>query len=146
VVMISAGIASLDDISEVMFDDEIFDRTNDDFSPKRDGLDIKKANLNGWVFIGGYVQGKIASLFSVYGSQMHFWVLKPYRKHARELLNKSLELWPHDVWVKIPSLYQTVINFAKKAGFKEFYCEESSYMKNGKLYNNHYLVRSRWAE
>lgn len=143
--MITACKPEISDIVEVMFDPEIFDRTNPDGTVQVKPCDLYKANFDGWNFIGGYVDGKIASLFIVKDRQMHFWVLKPFRKYSRELLDRSFGLWPYDVWCKIPSLYKTVINFAKNYGFEETDIEPDCYSKDGKLYDMH-ILEFKWVE
>ena len=141
--MITAKIPSRHDIEKVMFNDEIYENTNPDGTQPKELCNIHKANLEGWNFIGGYIAGEIASLFIVHNSQMHFWVLKEFRKHARELLAESFKLWPYDVFVKIPKLYQSTINFARKVGFKTVDIEKKNYMKNSKLYDTE-VMRFTW--
>lgn len=131
--MITAAFASLDDIRAVMFDAEIFERTNQDGVPL--GGDLAKADLSGWAFIGGYVRGRIASLFIVYGGLMHFWVLRPFRGHARALLDASFRLWPESVRIEIPELYPDVIAFAKAYGFVERGRLAGDFLKGGKYYD-----------
>ena len=143
---IHADWASREDIEAVMFDDEIFDRTNDDFAPRKEDCNIFNADLSGFYFIGGYVDGKIASLFIVHDERMHYWVLKDHRVHARKLLDVSFDIWPHRVYVAIPDLYRSVINFAKNYGFVETKIEDASYLKNGQYYNTYYLEYDPWAE
>jgi hypothetical protein len=140
--MISADLPTRAEIALVMFDDEIFHRTNPD--GVINSYKIEGANLAGWHFIGGYVDGLIASLFIVKDDQMHFWVLKGYRKHARGLLAASFSKWPKDVWCEIPALYQSVINFAKNYGFIQTGINRNSFMKNGKLYDK-IVLRYSWA-
>lgn len=143
--MITSDFASREDIEKVMFDEEIYDKTNPDGVKPKELCDIRTADLEDWHFIGGYIAGEIASLFIVHNSQMHFWVLKDFRKYARELLAESFKLWPYDVFVKIPKLYQSTINFARKAGFQTVHIEKDSFVKNSLTYDIE-IMRYTWAE
>ena len=137
--MIAASVASREDIAKVMFDDEIFERTNGDLTPAVKPCDIFNADLSDYVFIGGYVNGEIASLFIVHKGVMHFWVLKEFRMLAYDLLDVSFRLWPDDVTVEIPSLYRSVINFALNYGFIEEDVKPKAFLKNGENYDVHIL-------
>lgn len=134
--MIHSEWALRHEIKQVLLDEEIYDRITDDNSPLREDYELPKEYIN---YIGGYVHGEIASLFIVHEKRMHFMVLKKYRKHARELLKESFKLWPRSVYVVIPTLHKSVINFAKKFGFKHMGIEKDSHIKNGKLYDCHKL-------
>lgn len=130
--MIHADFATRRNIRKVILDKEIYDRIGDDNSPPREEFKIP---IDGGNFIGGYVDNKIASLFVVHGKKMHFMVLKDFREHARELLQASFMLWPRDVYIEVPTLYRSVINFAKNFGFKEGDVKKNAHLKNGKLYD-----------
>ena len=134
--MITATLAPKEDIDRIIYDPDLYDRASDDFCPPVDKFEMNYAAH----FIGGYVDSKIASLFIVHGKKMHFMVLKGFRKHARDLLDASFEMWPHSVYVEIPSLYKAVINFARKYGFRQVRVDESMHLKNGRLYDLHTLV------
>lgn len=131
---------SEEDFLKVILDDEIYDRITDDNDLPKDRLG--KPDLKGWVVIGGYVD-EIASLFMVKDRQLHFYVLSPYRKYARKLLQQGLKLHGYPVFCEIPKLYMETINFAKKAGFVETGIKRNAHMKHGKLYD---VVRLEWAE
>jgi len=135
--MIHADKATYGEVKKIILNREIYDRISDDNSPSREEFIIPFEHAN---FIGGYVDCKIASLFIVHGKKMHFMVLKEFREHANELLQSSFMLWPRDVYVEIPTLYRSVINFAKKFGFKEICVKENAHLKNGKLYDCHKLT------
>ena len=96
------------------------------------------------VYIGGYLENKIISLFVVHdfelGNLAHFQVLKDYRMYARGLIKLSLELFNKKVYVRIPALYQSVINFAKHSGFKEISVEKNGILKNGQYYDRTIMV------
>ncbi len=140
--MINVKIAKKLDIEKVLFDDEIFSRICDDFCPKEKGFEIPTKGL---IFLGGYINDEIASLFIVNGNcKMHFMVLKAFRKHARDLLKESFKKYPHRVWVQIPTLYQEVINFAKKCGFKEVERVQNSHLQNSKYYDEIKLISERY--
>ena len=135
--MIYAMLAPKRDIRKVILNKEIYDRISDDNSPKKEDFIIPYDSSN---FIGGYISGKIASLFIVHGKKMHFMVLKEFRKYSKELLEASFVLWPRSVYVEIPSLYQSVINFSKNFGFKEFDILRNGHLKNGVSYDCHKLL------
>ena len=106
-----------------------------------------------WVYIGGYLNGKLIAVSMVHlfekGYKFHYQVLKSYRVYARIMLNQALGvIMPRckKIYCEIPDLYQSVINFAKKAGFREVSKNESSILKNGQLYDRHLMVLETWAE
>lgn len=134
--MIKAHLCEYRDIAAVILDDEIYDRIIDDNCPPKERF---IAPESGYIYVGGYVSGKIASAFIVHDGKMHFMVLKPYRKHARKLLRESFKAYPFNVYVEIPACYMEVINFAKNYGFEEVKIEENAHKKNGKLYAVHTL-------
>lgn len=133
---------SREDIKAVIFDNEIYDRVSDDGCPPKEQFDINCFfnTATKFDFLGGYINKKIISLFVVHDSRMHFMVLKPFRKYARELLVEFLRRYPRDIYVKISSCYKSVINFAKNNGFTEIKIESQTYRKNGHLYNDHILI------
>ena len=135
--MITARFASLEDVKEVVCDNEIYNRVNDDNCPPKEEFEIP---ISGYTYVGGYVGDKVASMFIVHGSEMHYMVLKRYRKYARELLTESFKVWPYKVFVSIPECYKEVINFAKNYGFKEVDIEKKSHKKNGILHDVRILV------
>lgn len=131
--MICVGLPNKKDIEHILFDDEIYDRITDDNCPDKGGFQIP---FKGCIYIGGYIDGHIASLFIVHNdNKMHFMVIKQHRQHAKELLAASFKMWPHDVYVEIPALYQSVINFAKNFGFVETEIKKDDHLKNGTLYD-----------
>lgn len=128
------------DVLAVILDDEIYDRHTDDTDPPKHKLGA--ANLSGWVTLCGYVEGNIASLFLVKDGQLHFYCLKPYRRHARTLLNQALKTHRKPVFCEIPVLYLETINFALKAGFRRLQRKRDAWVKNGQIYDVEVL---RWA-
>lgn len=125
------------DIDTILFDPEIYDRITDDITY---GADIR-VPYDKWFFLGAYIDGKIVGLFYVHDDDwMHFAVLKKYRKYAKEILNKCLKLYPFSIYCIIPTLYKTVINFAKKHNFKQDCVLLKNYLKNGKAYDSVKLV------
>jgi len=129
---LESKIAPHKDVERIILDDEIYDRITHDDCPPKERFVLPK---NGYIAIGGYLDGKIASLYMVHGSKMHFMVLKCYRKYSRQLLDSAMNFYSLPVYCEIPTLYRSVINFAKKAGFVLSEIKEKSYLKNGKLYN-----------
>lgn len=127
-------------ILSVLLDDEIYDRMTDDLDPSKDTLG--NADLSGYGVYAGYVDGQIASAFLVRKGLLHFYCLRKHRKHARELLQLSLEAHGQKVFCQIPVLYRETINFAKKAGFVKIGEKAKAWLKNGKLYGVEVL---EWA-
>lgn len=134
--MITARKPCYEDMVKLIYDDDLYDRMTDDNCPPKEEFEIP---TEGYEAVGGYISGEIASLFLVHNNKMHFIVLKPYRKHARELLKASFQKRPHSVYCEISSLYRPVINFAKNYGFIETSIEILAHKKNGQLYNIHRL-------
>ena len=123
---------------EVLRDPEIYDRITDDNCPALE--DFRMPDGIEATFIAGYAGGNIASLFALHhDNKFHYMVLKPYRKHARDLLKKSLALWGRPVWCEIPACYPEVINFARKSGFYEDKINKDAHMKNGDKYDTHIM-------
>jgi len=135
--MITARSSTTDEIDAIIFDEEIYDRITDDNCPPMNRF---RMQYTGGYFISGFVGDEIASLFIVHGKKMHFMVLKPYRRFCHDLMTESFKLWPHDVYVEIPTLYRSVINFVKNFGFQEIDILKDSHLKNGKLYDCHKLT------
>ena len=126
----------IEDAKEILTDDEIYERISDDKCPSKEAISFPDIN-----YIGVYLDEKIISLAMVYAGIFHFQVLKPYRlKYAREALIRSVDMFRKPLYVEIPSLHKTTINFSKKFGFKEIDMKNNSYLKNGNLYDMHVLV------
>ena len=134
--MITAAFAPMEDVKKLIYNDELYDRITDDSCPPKEDYILPE---EGYIAVGGYIGGEIASLFMVHGKKMHFMALKQYRKQARLLLKESFKVYPYDVYCAIPSLYMSVINFAKNYGFKETSVESRAHKKNGILYDIHIL-------
>lgn len=134
--MITAAFASKEDVEKLIYDDELYDRITDDNCPPKEEFEMP---TEGFQAVGGYIGGKIASLFMVHDSKMHFMVLKPYRKLASKLWMVSIGFMPCSGYCEVPSLYRSLINFAKKHGFIETKIELLAHKKNGKLYDIHTL-------
>lgn len=135
--MITIKIAPIEDVKTVVFDSELYDRITDDNCPSKEDFTLP---TDGYTAIGGYIHGKIASMFIVHDSKLHFMVLKPYRLYAWELLRDSFKFYPHNVYVQIPSLYRPVINFAKNFGFIETKIDKKAHKKDNRLYDVHTLT------
>lgn len=130
--MITAHLCDIEDVKTVIYDDEIYDRVTDDNCPSKEYFELPES---GYISVGGYVDGIIASMFIVHDNKMHFMVLKPYREYAGKLLKESFKVYPFNVYVEIPSCYMEVINFAKNYGFEEVKITENAHKKNGKFYS-----------
>ncbi len=110
-----------EDIKTIIMDEEIYDRISDDNSPslKEFQLDTNLLDCFKLHILGGYIADKIVSLYIVHDGFLHFMVLKPYRKYARELYKLSAAQSPQDIYTKVASKYKSLINFAKHNGFIE---------------------------
>jgi hypothetical protein len=134
--LIEAHEASKSDIQAVILNDEIYDRITDDNCPPASEFDIPYEEAE---YIGCYLCGRIAGLFVVHDDKMHFMVLKQYRPWASDLLKACFEYRPQSVYVEIPLLYKSVINFAKRNGFVEIY-SSGKHLKNGVEYDTKKLI------
>ena len=142
--MIDIKLATIKDVALILLDEEIHDRSNPDGALPADKCSVEKANTKGWLFIGGYLKGQVVSLFAVKGGLLHFFVLKPFRKHAREALNKSINYYGANLFVKIPKLYQASINLALNHGFRSYGLSKDKFIKNGKSYDIE-IMRFKWV-
>lgn len=129
---------SIDDICIILYDDEIYDRVTDDNCPKKE--DFNLPDISNIDVLGGYIDNKIVGLFMVHDSKLHFMVLKKHRKYARSFLQKCLKLYEKPVYCEIPVLYNCVINFAKKSGFKLIAILKDAHTKNNKKFNVYKLL------
>lgn len=137
--MIEIRTPTAKEIESIYFDDEIFDRISDDNTQGFKGVSLPWGK---YLMIGGYLNNKIISLVHIHlDGQLHFATLKDYRLHAKEALERSLEKVGFDTWVEIPLLYKSVINFAKKMGYKERGLSSKKHLKNGKEYDKLILER-----
>lgn len=135
--MIEIKKPSIRDINLVLFDDEIFDRISDD-NTRKEGLLFPYQD---WDWYGGYINNNIIGLFYIHDDNwMHFAVLKQYRKYASKFLKKCLKEYNKSVYCLIPTMYKSVINFAKKHGFKENGNGQFKYLKNNVFYDNVKLI------
>ena len=122
-----------------MRDPWIYDRISCDGAPSRERLKIPYEKAT---YIGGFVNGETASLTIVHhGGKVHFMVLPRFKMFADELWEKSSRLCPKRMFAIVPSLYGTLLNFAKKHGFKETGMQKQNFLKNGRLYDCHVLTR-----
>lgn len=125
------------EITSILLDEEIYDRISDDSSPNREDYVLyKKAR-----FIGAYLDGKIIGLVIHHDRRMHMQILKPYRSKGHFLIRKAISMIDDDrIYAKIPSRYQSVIDFARLEGFKEERVIKNNYVKKGKTYDTHIMV------
>ena len=142
--MITVDYPSMDELEKILYEPEMFDRISEDTAPPLE--DTKKiarqfynrAYHGQWV--GGYINGEIAALYWTEDSgEFHFMVAEPYRKRAKELADAFFAKHTDKVWARIPALYQDVLNFGKRYGFKETKLEKNAYLKNGVLHDVHWL-------
>lgn len=140
--MITIKKPSTKDITLIMFDDEIYERTSDDSCPKKEDF---KLSYEIFEFLGCYLDNKIIGLAMTKKCGMfHFQVLKLYRKHAREALQGFLKELDRFLYCEIPQCYQSVINFAKNNGFEKVDIDhDKKFIKNNKSYNYIKLILKR---
>lgn len=139
--MIDIRIPSQDDILRVITDEEIYGRVSDDTCPKREDF---KMNFDLFDFVGAYIDGKIAGLYTVnriVKNLMHFMVLKEYRMKAREIFEACFLFYGKPVYCVIPECFGKVINFAKNVGFEEVERMEKFSLRNSILYDGVKLER-----
>ncbi len=130
--MIDIRTPSDEEILEIIKDPEMYDRIASDSDPALE--DFNFVRFGDW--LGGYIDGEIASLYWVHDfNEVHFMVKKQHRKHARELYKQSQKQWGLPVFCKIPLCYKTTINFSKKVGFVAVKKDKKSFAKDGKLYD-----------
>lgn len=144
--MISTEIIDPDEASEVLNDPWVYDRITDDHCPEK-----MKEYPSDAFYVGGYINHKLVAVSIVHlfelGYKFHYQVLKAYRKYARFLMDESLEIiLPifKKLYCEIPSCYPSVINFAKKSGFREIEVKDNSHLKNGQYFNCHLMVIESW--
>lgn len=131
--MIEIKLPSKNDIDTVIYDPWCWDRTTDDNCPSPEDFKIP---YDDFAWVGGYVNGQIASLYMVsYTGKMHFQVLPAYRMQAHNLFESSFTHYGRPVYCVIPVLYQSVINFVKKHKFKETLRFIKDHVKNGQRYD-----------
>ena len=135
-----------DEINIIIKNDWIYDRTTDDRCPGKDLLNTFFP-YDEWDFYGGYIDNQIFGLVYVheseYGPMVHIQVLPEFREHALEfaIITRDLIISDYgELWAQIPTLYQDVLHFSRKVGFKDVKIKEKSYLKNGIKYDEHVLV------
>lgn len=141
VSFIEAKKPSIDDIERVVFDPWVYDRISHDRSPpKKDVIEQLRKGFSGVEYIGGYVNGCIASLYVVHDGLAHFMVLRTFHKFAHGLLDESRRVFPEKVYALIPVCHRSLINFVKKHGFVEAETRKNDFIKNGVAYDRVKLV------
>lgn len=144
--MIDTRIIGPEAAAEVLNDPWVYDRITHDDSPA--SVDEYPADA---FYVGGYVNGKLVAVSIVHlfdisevvGYKFHYQVLPSYRRYARVLLYEALTIiLPifKRLYVEIPTLYPSVINFARKAGFREVSVTRDSFLKNGHIYDRKLMV------
>lgn len=130
--MIEINIPTKEEIDFITFDPEIWERISDDTLPPKEQF---KLSYEIFEFRGFYIEKKLIALASIEkDGNFHFEVLKPYRKFSREILRICLSHLEKSVYCIIPSLHRSVINFAKKNGFKEIGESGKFFIKNKIIY------------
>lgn len=124
-----------------MFDDEMWERSRDDYSVKDEKILIRPGCI--WLKCSrnkpmGLAQVSLQTS-TVVGVHIH--ILKEHRgKHTKEVGQNVLR-WIKDnagqrikkVNTKVPMIYKDVIRFAHSLGFKDEGIDRGSIMKNGQL-------------
>lgn len=142
VVILNTYLIDPEEAADVLNDPWVYDRITSDFSPK--SVDDYPRDT---IYLGGYANGSLVSVFNVHlfelGYKIHFQTLRPYLLCARELFEQALDyIMPtlKKVYCEIADLYPSVINFARKSGFREVQVNEQSFLKNGRWYDRHLMV------
>lgn len=141
--MITVKTPSMDDIKAVILDPEIYDKASDDNCPERNEFDLEnllESSEEPHNFIGGYIDGQIAALCDLHNGEIHYEVLKPYRKYARLIWQKIINNYDVKGVARVPIIHKSMINFAKKAGFREGGIVKNAYLKNNNLYDIQILI------
>lgn len=141
--MITVKIPTKEDAAKVFLDEENYNRSADDFSPKREdfNIDVLCSNPDKLKVVGAYVDDKIASIMMEHDGMIHFMLLRKYRKYAHKIADELLKEFPGEIYTKVPSCYQSTLHFTKKHGFVEIGIDKASFTKNGQSYNEHILKR-----
>jgi hypothetical protein len=131
------------DIKGVLCHPEIYDRIAEDgmpnwedYEPDIDGVMCVMDENKIGVMLYHWVNGITL--------ECHIQILPEYRKEANKFCQLALEwVWDNTkatkIVAQIPELYPDVVKFAYKNGFQLEGMNESSYMKNGKIYSQMYL-------
>lgn len=119
----------------VVKDPEIYDRIAKDACPNPDDFEMPDIK-----YLGCYIDDNLAAVFMDVEERSHFQVLKPYRKHAREIAKLFIDVHGYPVIGEVPTLYMSYINFLKKLGFELLSIAKSNYTKNGVKYDTHRLI------
>lgn len=139
--MIVEQVFDKDRIAKVLKDPEIFDRIAEDGILSSD-YQIPDDAI--------YVMNEDSTALMIYHHhnsvtlECHVQVLKDYRDIAMDFGKSALQ-WAWDntkaskIVAQIPEIYPDVLKFALKNGFEIEGINESSYIKNGELYDQIYL-------
>lgn len=139
--MITTEIIDPEEAAEVLNDPWVYDRITHDDSPA--SVDEYPSDA---FYVGGYVNRRLVAVSIVHlfelGYKFHYQVLKAYIRYARFLLDEALQIiLPifKRLYCEIPSCYRSVINFARKSGFRPVEVR-GSFVKNGHAYDRHLMV------
>lgn len=136
-------VRNLAEVKAILTDEEIYDRIADDDCPSREEYEF--VDPFHAEYIGGYLDGKLIGLVIHHDGEIHVNILKDYRKQFKsELLRGALQrINRAKVWAEIPSLFPSIIQFAKDEGFREDRVIKGGFQKHGKTYDTHILVYER---
>ena len=135
-------LATEEEVRRVLLDPEIYDRISNDTCPPVDAqIPLPPCVL----YLGGYLGDKIVALYTLHWVghyRMHFMVLKSNRGYARSLISKFLAATSYfrPLTIEIPSLYPSVIAFARYTGFQTVTVRPADYPKGGRDYDTHVMV------
>lgn len=135
-------VTDIEEIKSIILDPEIYDRITDDKCPALSKYEF--SDPFGCRYIGGYLDGKLFGLLICHDDEIHFQVMKPYRKgNPKSLfLQRAIEMLGKAVTAEIPALYPEVIHFAKQEGFREERIIKNGFRKHGKNHDKYILVHS----
>lgn len=133
----------MDSVYKIVTSPDIWERISEDGVRKEEFYPVTDA-LTYWLLC---VEGnEIVGVILVHSDnsasvKIHPYLKKQFRKKGREMLVLFYEWFLihakeniHKVNACVPECYKSVINFAKKVGFKDEGFNRDSYLKNGILY------------
>ncbi len=131
---------SLNEITSILLDDEIYERLADDDCPKREDFQFMDPFHS--QYFGGYVDGQLMGMIIHHDGKIHVNILKDFRKEYKsEFLRKALSMIDRSrIYAEIPDLYPSIIAFAKSEGFREESVIKNKFRKNGVAYDTHIMV------
>ncbi len=140
--MIITKTPTREETVKVFLDKENYNRAADDRDPTLEEFNVE------WLFndklriVGAYIEHEIVGIGLEHDNELHFMLLRQYRKYGHEVVEELMLSFPGEVITKVPFCYPSTLHFAKKHGFVEVGVEKDAFKKNGEFYDEHILRRS----